>query len=99
MVGKAYEASKEGVGEDNDTDEYWVDTLVFGARMLLKTASSRPGLHGIDDVKEAGIVLEKARTRLNLEHKPLLAGVLLSEGIYWSLLAIKGIRWLGMVVT
>jgi hypothetical protein len=60
--------------------------------MLLKTASSRPGLEGIDDVKEAGNILEKARTRLNMELKPLLAGVLLSEGIYWSLLAIKGIR-------
>jgi len=90
VVGKAYQASKEGIGEDQDTDEYWVDTLVFGARMLLKTASSRPGLEGVDDVKEAGDVLAKARTRLKLEDKPLLAKVLLSEGIYWSLLAIKG---------
>jgi hypothetical protein len=60
--------------------------------MLLKIASSQPGLEGIDDVKEAGDVLEKARTRLKLEDKPLLAKVLLSEGIYWSLLAVKGIR-------
>jgi tetratricopeptide (TPR) repeat protein len=97
VVGKAYEASKEGVGEDKDTDEHWVGTLVFGARMLLKTAGSRPGLEGIDDVKEAGTVLEKARTRLNLEDKPLLAKVLLAEGIYWSLLAVKGIRLIDYV--
>lgn len=57
--------------------------------MLMRTACSRSGLEGIDDVKEAGNVLEKARIRLNLEDKPLLAKVLLSEGIYWSLLAIK----------
>lgn len=91
VVGKAYEASKEVLGEDMDTDEHWVDTLVFGARMLLMTAGMNPGLEGIDDVKEAGTVLEKARTRLKSEDKSLLAKVLLSEGIYWSLLAIKGI--------
>ncbi|KAF9478780.1 TPR-like protein [Pholiota conissans] len=34
VVGKAWEASNEGVGEDMDTDSRWVETLVFGARML-----------------------------------------------------------------
>ncbi|KDR72826.1 hypothetical protein GALMADRAFT_252100 [Galerina marginata CBS 339.88] len=34
VVGKAWEASKEGVGEDMDDDARWVETLVFGARML-----------------------------------------------------------------
>ena len=34
VVGKAWEASKEGVGEDMDADVRWVETLVFGARML-----------------------------------------------------------------
>ena len=90
VVGKAYEASKEGVGEDKDTDAYWVDTLVFGARMLLRTATGQSGLEGIDDVKEAGVVLKKARTRLDLKDKGLLAKVLISEGIYRSILAIKG---------
>jgi len=90
VVGKAYEASKEGIGEDKDTDTHWVDTLVFGARMLLKNAVAQPGLEGIDDVKEAGLVLEKARTRLDLEDKKLVSKLLLAEGIYWSLLAIKG---------
>ncbi len=90
VVGKAYETSQEGVGEDKDTDAYWVDTLVFGARMLLRTAMAQSGLEGIDDVKEAGVVLEKARTRLDLGDKGLLAKVLISEGIYWSILAIKG---------
>lgn len=35
VVGKAWEASKEGVGEDMDADVRWVETLVFGARMLV----------------------------------------------------------------
>ncbi|PPR04627.1 hypothetical protein CVT26_015006 [Gymnopilus dilepis] len=34
VVGKAWEASKHGVGEDKDDDTRWVETLVFGARML-----------------------------------------------------------------
>ncbi|KAF8907603.1 hypothetical protein CPB84DRAFT_1768330 [Gymnopilus junonius] len=34
VVGKAWEASKHGVGEDKDDDVRWVETLVFGARML-----------------------------------------------------------------
>ncbi|KAF8966758.1 hypothetical protein BDZ97DRAFT_1938402 [Flammula alnicola] len=38
VVGKAYEASKEGVGEDMDKDARWVETLVFGARMLCSEA-------------------------------------------------------------
>ncbi|KAJ3518089.1 hypothetical protein NLJ89_g117 [Agrocybe chaxingu] len=90
VVGKAYQASQEGVGEDKDTDEYWVDTLVFGARMLCKSAAALPGLEGIDDVKEAGTVLEKARTRLDSENKVLVAKILLAEGIYWNMLAVKG---------
>ncbi|KAF9530120.1 hypothetical protein CPB83DRAFT_201136 [Crepidotus variabilis] len=90
VVGKAHEASKEGVGEDKDTDDHWVDTLVFGARMLLKTAAAQPGLEGIDDVKEAGKVLLQARTRLSVDKSELSAKVLLAEGIHWSMLAIKG---------
>ena len=90
VVGKAYETSKEGVGEDKDTDAYWVDTLVFGARMLLRTATGQSGLEGIDDVTEAGMVLKKARTRLDLRDNGLVAKVLISEGIHCSILAIKG---------
>lgn len=91
VVGKAYQASKEGVGEDKDTDEYWVDTLVFGARMLLRIAASQPGLEGIEDVREAGEILAQARTRLDEGAKELVTKVLLAEGIYWSLLAVKGL--------
>ncbi|KAF8152244.1 hypothetical protein B0H34DRAFT_724464 [Crassisporium funariophilum] len=90
VVGKAYEASKEGVGEDKDTDEYWVETLVFGARMLCKFASSSPGLEGLEDVQEAGVVIEKARTRLDTTNARLMARVQLAEGIHKSLLAMKG---------
>lgn len=43
VVGKAWEASKEGVGEDMDEDARWVETLVFGARMLCAGVGSQPG--------------------------------------------------------
>uniref|UniRef100_A0A8H7XRF8 TPR-like protein n=1 Tax=Psilocybe cubensis TaxID=181762 RepID=A0A8H7XRF8_PSICU len=43
VVGKAWEASKEGVGEDMDDDARWVETLVFGARMLCASVGGHGG--------------------------------------------------------
>lgn len=44
VVGKAWEASKEGVGEDMDDDARWVETLVFGARMLCASVGGHGGV-------------------------------------------------------
>jgi len=44
VVGKAWEASKEGVGEDKDEDSKWVETLVFGARMLCASVGTPTGI-------------------------------------------------------
>ncbi|KAF9560412.1 hypothetical protein CPC08DRAFT_665457 [Agrocybe pediades] len=46
VVGKAWEASKEGVGEDMDEDSKWVETLVFGARMICASVGTSTGIIG-----------------------------------------------------
>lgn len=46
VVSKAFETSKEGVGEDMDLDIRWVETLVFGARMLAADAARNYQEHG-----------------------------------------------------
>ncbi|KAF8229254.1 hypothetical protein L208DRAFT_1439479 [Tricholoma matsutake] len=94
VVGKAWQANSEMEGEMTDTNQSWVETLVAGARMLCRSASSNPGLEGIEDVREAGTCLEKARKRLNAdasddEGRRLRASVDLAEGIWVSVLALK----------
>lgn len=90
IVGKAYQTSKADVGEDTDTDDFWVETLIFGATMLCKSVAALPGFEGIDEVREAGVLLEKARTRLDRDNKRLDAIVKLTEGIVNSVLGLKG---------
>jgi len=99
VVSKAYEASKEGIGEDMDSDTAWVETLVFGARMLCAGVGGQgradergqtDGGEAFDDLKEAQDVLEKARTRLDPEDRRLVAEVFLAEGVVWSLCGTLG---------
>ncbi|TFK94482.1 hypothetical protein K466DRAFT_476349 [Polyporus arcularius HHB13444] len=72
-----------GAGKDIDTDQNWVQTLVQGSRMLsrLALAETDAGKAG-DQAKEAGEMVEKAKTRLNQDDKALLAGVQLAEAIW-----------------
>jgi hypothetical protein len=96
VVGKAWQTNNEIEGEYTDTNRCWVETLVAGARMLCRSASSNLGLEGIEDVREAGTCIEKARTRLDLhaddgEGRRLRASVDLAEGIWSSVLALKGL--------
>jgi hypothetical protein len=79
IVGKAREAGGIGVGVDADTDRHWVETLVQGARMLCRLTG--PG--GVEDGTEAGVLIDKAKTRLDKNDKELVASVNLAEGI-WS---------------
>ncbi|KAG6845844.1 hypothetical protein H0H87_002535 [Tephrocybe sp. NHM501043] len=51
---------------DSDSDKVWVETLVSGARMLCRWAAAQPGLEGLKEVREAGVCIEKARTRLRV---------------------------------
>lgn len=83
VVSKAREA---GVDNDFDTDRHWVETLINGARMLCRLTILRQD--GIDDAKEAGDMIEKAKTRLDEDDKEMVARVALAEGVYYTTLAI-----------
>jgi len=85
VVSKAQEA---GVDNDFDTDRHWIETLIDGARMLCRLAISRPD--GIDDAKEAGEMIEKAKTRLDVDDREMIARVALAEGVWYTTMAIIG---------
>lgn len=84
VVGKAWEAGGAGVGVDADTDRHWVETLIQGARMLCRLT----GPSAVEDAREAGMLIEKAKTRLNMDDKELVATVYLAEGIWSSIMAL-----------
>ena len=76
-----------------EPDATWVSTLVWGARMLCRlalAADSTLGHRGIDEAREAGVILEKAKERLDPSDKTLKARVQLAEGIWNTVMAIKG---------
>jgi len=82
------------MGKSTDSDETWVTTLVWGSRMLCRLAlmaDPTTGNRGIDEAREAGPILEKAKERLNPDDKELKARVELAEGIWNTVMAIKGI--------
>ncbi|TFY78584.1 hypothetical protein EWM64_g5428 [Hericium alpestre] len=86
VVSKARDA-----GTDADTDVNWVTTLVWGARMLCRLAlvvDSAKGLEGVADAREGGVLIEKARTRLDAGDRELSASVDLAEGIWNTVMAI-----------
>lgn len=85
VVSKAREA---GVDNDFDTDRHWVETLINGARMLCCLSISRQD--GVDDAKEAGDMIEKAKTRLDEDDIEMVARVALAEGVWYTTLAITG---------
>lgn len=98
VVGKAWQASGGTSNQDTDSNQRWVETLVSGSRMLCKTASSLPGREGIDEVREARICLDKVRTRLDEEDKRLRASVDLAEGVWNSVMALKGKICLSLMI-
>ena len=89
VVSKAREAGMTG---DYDADRHWVETLVQGSRMLCRLGMSRPGLDGVEEVKEAGELIEKAKTRLDTDDKELVARVALAEGVWHTVSALIGKR-------
>lgn len=97
IVSKSYQASSSGAHEqDIDSDVNWVETLVFGVRMICRYVVGNTGsdteVHDDDDelLEYAGTLFEKARSRLDKEKKILVASVWLAEGIWFSVLALKG---------
>jgi hypothetical protein len=53
-------------------------------------ADSTLGHRGIDEAREAGAILEKAKERLDSSDKALKASLELAEGIWNTVMAIKG---------
>ena len=64
--------------------------------MLCRVACSKSGTvlgttgNGLDEAKEAGALIEKAKTRLDKNDAELAASVYLVEGIWHSVMAYKG---------
>ncbi|KAA1470851.1 hypothetical protein DENSPDRAFT_836753 [Dentipellis sp. KUC8613] len=86
ILGKARES-----GADCDTDENWVTTLVWGARMLCRLAlveEPSKDVQVIEDAREAGEMLDKAKTRMNPDDVEQKALVELAEGIWNTVMAI-----------
>ena len=79
VVNKAYEAGGADVVLDADSDRHWVETLTHGARMLCRIA----GPTGVEEAREAGKLIEKAKKRLREGDEDLVATVHLAEGV-WS---------------
>ncbi len=92
VVGKAWQTQGAQMCEETDTNENWVEFLVFGLRMLCKAAVSTPGTEGMKDARDAGELVEKARTRLDNDDKRLMAHVNMTEGIWNTVMALKGKR-------
>ena len=80
-------------GKSTESDATWVTTLVWGSRMLCRLslmADPTSGNRGIDEAREAGTILEKAKERLDPDDKMLKASVELAEGIWNTVMAFKG---------
>lgn len=80
-----------GAGKDVDTDFYWVQTLVQGSRMLSRLALvDEDAGKAVAEAKEAGEMLQKAKSRLDASDKTLLASVQLAEAIWRVTTAYTG---------
>ncbi|EKM51123.1 uncharacterized protein PHACADRAFT_263113 [Phanerochaete carnosa HHB-10118-sp] len=96
VVSKAREAGSSQGGAtleaegtmDWDTDHQWVQTLVQGAKMFCRLAILETD-HGkaVELAKEAGTMIQKARTRLDEDDKEMVASAQLAEGIWYSVMA------------
>jgi hypothetical protein len=77
----------------DDSDAHWVKTLVAGSRMLCRAAlcaDAAEGKRGIDEAREAGTMLVRARERLHAADHEMLAQVELAEGVWETVMALKG---------
>lgn len=71
-----------------DTDRQWVQTLVHGAKMFCRLAVQETD-HGkaVELAREAGTMVQKAKTRLEEDDKEMVASIQLAEGIWCSVMA------------
>jgi hypothetical protein len=97
IVSKAWQADGAGgagslaEGNNTDSNQHWVETLVAGPRMLSATAANAIAPDdvegGMADVREAGRLVVLERTRLDADESDLVAAVDLAEGV-WSMLMV-----------
>jgi hypothetical protein len=99
VVSRALEAgnlSSDSASTEGGDDVRWVETLVEGARMLCRIASTKAGLDGRQEAREADALIQKAKQRMEQGRagvgtdKEMEARLLLAEGIWNSTMAIKG---------
>ncbi|KAI0694071.1 hypothetical protein BC835DRAFT_1487974 [Cytidiella melzeri] len=82
------ETSSADVTSDFDSDKQWVQTLVQGSRLFCRVALEEVDYgEAVQLAKEAGEIIEKAKARLDLRDKELVASVHLAEGIWHSVTA------------
>ncbi|KAG6874001.1 hypothetical protein C0995_007958 [Termitomyces sp. Mi166 len=82
----------DDIDSDSVPDEEWVETLIYGARMLCRWAAAQPGLEGLKETREAGQCIKKARTRLRvvgMDGIRLAARVDLAEGVWNFVMTFK----------
>ncbi|GBE85832.1 predicted protein [Sparassis crispa] len=76
------------LGGDVDTDQNWVQALIHGARMLCRLGlAEEDGSKAVEEAKEAAVMIEKAKTRLDSRDKQLVASLQLAEGIWNTTMA------------
>ena len=98
VVSKAREAASSDADKGSlngnsefDTDRQWVQTLVQGSRMFCRLAVDEADYgRAVQLAKEAGTILQEARSRLDEEDNESVASVFLAEGIWHSVMAYTG---------
>lgn len=80
-----------GAGKDIDDDYHWVQTLVQGARMLSRLAlAENDSAKAVEEAKEAGEMIARAKHRLDITDKALVASVQLAEAVWHVAVAYAG---------
>ncbi|KAG5338199.1 hypothetical protein C0989_008017 [Termitomyces sp. Mn162] len=91
-TGNFNDSDIDNADSDSVSDKEWVEMLIYGARMLCRWATSQTGLEGLREAREAGVCIERARTRLRIvgiDGIRLAARVDLAEGVWNFVMALK----------
>lgn len=93
VVSKGFEAGSLVLLPRSKDETRWIETLIQGARMLCRIACTKEGLEGLEEAREAGLLIGKAKEALAITKEgegELGAELLLAEGVWESVIATKG---------